>query len=96
MGTNVQDVISLVQTADRLDVLRYGFSLEREYGSVSVYIRRFGGNVSVELEAICNRYTLTLRIGKTKSIIANRYRCETQDQLDFLIRFGGVHILFGN
>ena len=92
----MQDVISLVQTESRLDVLRYGFSLEREYGSVSVYIRRFGGTVSVELEAICNRYTLTLHIGKTKSIIANRYRCETQDHLDFLIRFGGVHILFGN
>jgi hypothetical protein len=79
-----------------LDIERYGFSIDREFGAVKIYMRHFASDVSVELEAILNRYTLILYTPKGKSIIADRYRCETQDQLDFLIRLGGVHILFGN
>jgi hypothetical protein len=96
METSTQEEVLDIEKESKLDVCRYGLSLDRQYGAVKVYVRHFDSGVSVELEEMLNRYTLILRIKKDKSIIADRYRCETQEQLDFLIRFGGVHILFGN
>ena len=96
METSTQEADLEIMQGSTLDIERYGFSIDREYGAVRVYVRHFGSNVSVELEVILNRYTLTMRIGKRKYMIGNKYRCNTQGELDFLIRCGRCRILFGN
>ena len=70
---------------------KYGLALKDQWGDTKLYSRNFG-NFCIELQVGFVLYTLSLvenNRKKSKTIIAKMYKCDTQEQLDFLI-FGGM------
>ena len=76
-----------------INIDKYGFSLKIEKEGHFVYTYERDGK-EVELSVRDNFYTINLISNDTIIKVANRYRVETQEQLDFLILNGRVGVLF--
>ena len=79
--------------SDKLDIKQYGFVLKKEIEGHSVYTCEKDGK-EVELSVWDNVYTINIICNDTIIKVANRYRVDTQEQLDFLLLNGRIGVFF--
>jgi hypothetical protein len=67
---------------------KYGFILKNNYDGLLEYHHSLGKNNYIELTNFENIYSLTYHLNGTKIVIANRYECNTEAELDFILLKG--------
>lgn len=79
-----------------LDVLKYGFVLKEDKDNLKTYelvVEHFS-DFTIVLYVLAGVYSIYFWHGDYKTYVANRYRCETQEELDFLITKGRIAWVF--
>lgn len=77
-----------------IDVCKYGFALFKEIGRLKVYTTNVRNEI-VELRVSGDNYTIKIT-GERDIMVANRYKIQTQEQLNFLLVNGRAGILFSS
>ena len=79
----------------KMDFYKFGFDLNTKQTNYTEYIRRFEDYL-VSVFVIENMVTIECIDNATeiKRLVADRYVCRNQEDLDYLILFGRVGFLF--
>ena len=75
---------------NNIDVSKYGFELYEVSKSGIIFYRRKFNGYYVELMVAEDIYSLFIEMGDSQIVVANRYKIERQDELDFLLFRGRV------
>ncbi len=77
-----------------MDVSKHGFVLSRTSENGVFFYEKKTQNFVIELMVATNVYSLEYTLNNNTVKVANRYKVENQEQLDFLILNGRVGWLF--
>jgi len=75
---------------NKIDVSKYGFELFKRSESKTEFYRRQFDDFYVELMVAENVYSVFIEKKDSNIVVANRYKVENQEELDFLIFRGRV------
>ena len=76
-----------------LDYKKYGFKLQSEDRGLFTYLAKVNQQ-DIELKVLGETHTLRIVTGSKNIMVANRYKVNKQELLDFLIFGGRCSLLF--